>query len=93
MSHYEYKAIPAPHDGEATYSAQTPEARLAEALTVRLNAMAADGWTYLRSDAFHLHGAKGKQDVLIFRRETDYGIFHGDRPDYGKFDPEEATGT
>ncbi|WP_280522625.1 hypothetical protein [Celeribacter ethanolicus] len=43
MSHFEYKAIPAPHDGEATSAAQTPEARLAEAVTTRLNAMAAEG--------------------------------------------------
>ncbi|WP_460274816.1 hypothetical protein [Celeribacter sp. ULVN23_4] len=85
MSHFEYKAIPAPHDGEATTSAQTPEARLAEAVTTRLNAMAAEGWTYLRSDEFILNGAEGKQAVLIFRRESDFGVFTGDTPGYGTF--------
>ncbi|WP_434287864.1 hypothetical protein [Celeribacter sp. SCSIO 80788] len=85
MSHFEYKAIPAPHESAATSAAQTPEARLAEAVTTRLNAMAAEGWTYLRSDAFALTGVDGKQAVLIFRRESDFGVFAGDAPEYGTF--------
>ncbi|NIY78346.1 hypothetical protein HCZ23_02535 [Celeribacter sp. HF31] len=85
MSHYEYIAIPAPHEGEASSAAQTPQARLADAVTVRLNAMAGDGWTYLRSDEFTLNGVEGKQAVLIFRRESDFGVFAGDKPEYGTF--------
>jgi len=92
MSHYEYKAIPAPHESEATSASQTPEARLADAVTVRLNAMAKEGWTYLRSDAFTLTGVAGKQAVLVFRRESDFGMFGQDKPGFGTFGTEAADG-
>ncbi|MBW6416845.1 hypothetical protein [Celeribacter sp. PS-C1] len=85
MSHYEYIAIPAPHEGEASSAAQTPQARLADDVTVRLNAMAGGGWTYLRSDEFTLSGVEGKQAVPIFRRESDFGIFATDKPEFGTF--------
>lgn len=91
MPHFEYKAIPAPHEGEATSSAQTDDARIADALTVRLNAMAAEGWTYLRSDEFTLNGTEGKQAVLIFRRESDYGVFTGEKAAFGTFEGDPAN--
>lgn len=47
--------------------------------------MAGDGWTYLRSDEFALNGVEGKQAVPIFRRESDFGVFATDKPEFGTF--------
>lgn len=86
MSHYEYKAIPAPTQGEATSAAQTDAARISQAVETRLNAMASEGWTYVRADAFPVAGASELSAVMIFRREDEFGVFSSDKPKYGTFD-------
>lgn len=85
MAHYEYKAVPAPHEGEATSANKTVEARLASAVETRLNAMAEEGWDYLRADAIPLPDGKSSHTVLIFRRSMDYGVFTEEKPDFGTF--------
>lgn len=90
MAHFEYKAIPAPHDGEASSAHQTAEARLANAVETRLNAMAADGWTYVRSDEFSMTGKAEKHSVLVFRREADFGVFANDKTEFGTFGTDAA---
>lgn len=49
-AHCEYKVIPAPRRGEKARGAKTTEDRFALALTELLNAMAAEGWDYLRAE-------------------------------------------
>ncbi|WP_417257668.1 DUF4177 domain-containing protein [Celeribacter sp.] len=85
MSHYEYKAVPAPTSGEATSSAQTIAARISNAVETRLNAMAADGWSYVRADNFTTDGEQGTTTVLIFRRACDFGMFTEEKPEFGTF--------
>lgn len=84
-NNYEYKAVPAPTSGEATSAAQTIAARIAAAVETRINAMAAEGWLYMRADFFPTDGENGASAVLIFRRETDYGVFEDDKPEFGTF--------
>ncbi|WP_439103571.1 DUF4177 domain-containing protein [Celeribacter marinus] len=86
MSHYEYKAVPAPTSGEATSQAQTIAARIASAVETRLNAMASDGWSYVRTDNFATDGETGATSVLIFRRESDFGVFTDDKSEFGTFE-------
>lgn len=50
MTGYEYKVIPAPAKGRKAQGAKGPEARFAATLESVLNAQAAEGWEYLRSD-------------------------------------------
>ncbi|MER5170503.1 MULTISPECIES: DUF4177 domain-containing protein [Thioclava] len=75
MQEYEYKVIPAPVRGERDRGMKTPEDRFANTLTATLNAMAVDGWDYLRAEtlpAEERSGLRGKATVyhnmLVFRR-------------------------
>ncbi len=75
MQRYEYKAVPAPRKGEKARGVKTTEDRFALALTHAINAMAKDGWEYLRTDSLPCEervGFTGKttvfQTVMVFRR-------------------------
>ncbi len=80
MTHYEYKVIPAPTKGQKAQGLKTPEARFAHTVEGVLNAQAAEGWEYLRSDILpsdERQGLTGVQTVyrtlLVFRRARQSG--------------------
>jgi hypothetical protein len=75
MTRYEYKAIPAPRQGEKSKAARTTSDRFANALTSLMNRLGAEGWEYLRADTLPCEervGFTGRQTtfqhMLIFRR-------------------------
>jgi hypothetical protein len=75
MAMYEYKVIPAPTKGQKTPGIKLPEARFANTVEGLLNAQAAGGWEYLRTDILpsdERAGLTSTQTVyrtlLIFRR-------------------------
>ncbi|WP_203228031.1 DUF4177 domain-containing protein [Roseovarius dicentrarchi] len=75
MAQYEYKVIPAPTKGQKAQGIKTPEARIANTVEGVLNAQAADGWDYLRTDILpsdERSGLTGSQTVyrtlMVFRR-------------------------
>lgn len=75
MQRYEYRVIPAPRRGEKARGLKTTEARFANALTLAMNQMAAEGWEYLRADTLPAEervGLTGRtttfQHMLVFRR-------------------------
>lgn len=77
MSHYEYKAVPAPTHGKKARGVKSTEDRFALALSEKLNELAADGWEYWRADTLPCEERRGLtgrettyQNVLIFRRST-----------------------
>ncbi|EEW24707.1 DUF4177 domain-containing protein [Rhodobacter ferrooxidans] len=76
MSLFEYKILPAPRRGEKSREAKTTVDRFALTLSQQINALARDGWEYLRADtlpcdersgltgtATHFHA------MLVFRRK------------------------
>lgn len=76
MPQYIYKAIPAQRKGEKARGTKTSEARAALTLETQLNAMAEDGWEYVRADLIPMEERAGLTSksvnyhtVLIFRRE------------------------
>lgn len=75
MRNFEYKAIPAPHQGTKAKGVKTTQDRFALSMTETLNEMAADGWEYVRADTLPCDERKGLtgtqttyQNLLIFRR-------------------------
>ena len=75
MRNFEYKAIPAPHQGTKAKGVKSTEDRFALSMTELLNEMASDGWEYVRADTLPCDERKGLtgtqttyQNVLIFRR-------------------------
>ena len=73
--HYEYTVTPAPARGEKIRGAKTPADRYAVALAQALNAMAADGWEYVRAETLPSEERSGLtsrttvwMNVLVFRR-------------------------
>ncbi|WP_138934467.1 hypothetical protein [Roseovarius arcticus] len=77
MAKYEYKVIPAPAKGAKTPGIKAGEARFANTIEALLNAQAASGWEYLRSDLLpsdERQGLTSTQTVyrtlMIFRRMT-----------------------
>lgn len=81
MPFYEYKTIPAPRKGEKAKGVKSIEARFAQAMQTILNAQAAYGWEYQRSETLpveHRVGLASKSvsqhSILIFRREQEVDI-------------------
>jgi hypothetical protein len=75
MMLYEYKTVPAPTRGLKARGVKSPEARFAHAVETAINAAAAEGWEYLRSDTLpheERQGLTGSattfRTLLIFRR-------------------------
>jgi hypothetical protein len=90
MSAYEYRVIPAPRKGEKAKGLKTPEARMAQAMETRLNAIGKDGWEYMRSDVVPMEERAGLTSknvsyhtVLIFRRNANFGIVTDETRDFG----------
>lgn len=76
MQRYEYTVIPAPDRGSRAKGAKTPTDRYALALAEAINAMAAEGWDYLRAETLpsdERSGIASRQtlwhNVLVFRRD------------------------
>lgn len=72
---FEYKVVPAPVKGIKTKGVKAPEARFALGVEAAINALAADGWEYLRSDVLPSEervGLTGSEThwrtLLVFRR-------------------------
>ena len=75
---FEYKVIPAPTRGRRVKGVKTPADRFARALEDAINALAAEGWEYLRTDtlpAEERQGITGRttvyQNMLVFRRAVE----------------------
>lgn len=75
MTRYEYKMLPAPTRGVKAKGVKSPEARFAHALELEINALAAEGWEYLRADTMpheERQGLTGSattfRTLLVFRR-------------------------
>ncbi|MFX0540614.1 hypothetical protein ACEWPM_002630 [Roseovarius sp. S4756] len=75
MTRYDYKVIPAPTKGAKAPGVKTAEARFAGTVEAALNAQAAEGWEYLRTDILpsdERQGLTGSQTVyrtlMVFRR-------------------------
>lgn len=75
MTRYEYKVLSAPTKGTKAPGKKSPEARHANTIEVLLNAQAAEGWEYLRSDMLPNSERQGLtssqtvyRTVLVFRR-------------------------
>lgn len=73
---YEYKVVPAPTRGLKAKGIKTPEDRFANALETEMNALAAKGWEYVRTDTLPCEQREGLmskttvyQNMLVFRRE------------------------
>ncbi|RPE71904.1 hypothetical protein EDD53_1037 [Pacificibacter maritimus] len=97
MSNYEYRVIPAPRKGEKAKGIKTSEARIAQAMQTRLNALGEEGWEYLRSDVVPMEERAGLTSknityhtVLVFRRSADFGIFQDETSGFGTFAQEDA---
>lgn len=72
---YEYKVVPAPVKGIKAKGLKTPEARFALGVEQAINALAAEGWEYQRSDVLPSEervGLTGSEThwrtLLVFRR-------------------------
>ena len=75
---YEYKVVPAPLRGLKAKGVKTAEDRFANALETEMNALAADGWEYLRADTLPSEQREGLmskktvyQNMLVFRRAKE----------------------
>ncbi|MCZ4351119.1 DUF4177 domain-containing protein [Roseovarius aestuarii] len=75
MTRYEYKVCPSPTKGRKAQGVKSPEGRFAKTVEDVLNAHAADGWDYVRSDLLpseERQGLTSSQTVyrtlLVFRR-------------------------
>jgi len=78
MTHYEYKAIPAPTRGTKAKGVKTTADRFALTLTDALNEQSADGWEFVRAETLPCEERSGLtskttsfQHLLIFRREVE----------------------
>ncbi len=75
MAHFEYKVVPAPRRGEKLRGVRASEDRFAIALASVMNAQAAEGWEYQRTETLpseEREGLMGKatvfQNMMVFRR-------------------------
>lgn len=75
MRNFEYKAMPAPHQGKKARGVKSTEDRFALSMSDLLNEMAVDGWEYVRAETLPCDERKGLtgtqttyQNILIFRR-------------------------
>ncbi|MCB2117548.1 MAG: DUF4177 domain-containing protein [Rhodobacteraceae bacterium] len=75
MQSYEYKVVTAPNRSEKVAGAKTPSDRFAATLAQAMNALARDGWEYVRADTLPSEERSGftkrttvYHTVLVFRR-------------------------
>lgn len=75
MTAFEYKVVPAPHQGRKGKGLKTTGERFAHALEGLMNELGAQGWDYVRADTLPCEertGLTGRtttfQNVLVFKR-------------------------
>lgn len=78
MHRYEYKIVPAPKRGRKGSGVKGAEGRFANSLEMAINALAEDGWEYLRAELLPSEERQGLtssqtvyRSVLVFRRGTE----------------------
>lgn len=78
MAHYEYIVVPAPRKGVSAKGIKGVPGKFANALTLLMNEMAAEGWDYQRTDTLpceERQGLTGKavkyHAMLVFRRTVE----------------------
>jgi hypothetical protein len=78
MQGFEYKIVPAPKRAAKVKGVKLPEERFARTLTDMVNALAQEGWEYLRADTLPVEervGLTGRttsfQHMLVFRRALE----------------------
>ena len=78
MVAFEYKVVPAPTKGQKARGVKGPQARFANAIELQINALASEGWEYLRSDILPSEERQGLtsthtvyRSILVFRRAID----------------------
>lgn len=78
MQSHEYIAIPAPRKGVSSKGVKGVPAKFANAVSILMNEMAAEGWEYQRSDTLpceERQGLTGKtikyHAMLVFRRSIE----------------------
>ncbi|ARE39999.1 hypothetical protein RGUI_1858 [Rhodovulum sp. P5] len=88
MGKYEYKVMPAPERGRRVRGAKTTADRFAHVVEDTLNAMAAEGWEFLRAETLPCEERKGLtgrstsyQNLLVFRRDTAAAAKTPDSPE------------
>lgn len=80
MPRFEYKVIPAPRKGVPGKGMRGKTAKYANALSIIMNELGAEGWDYVRADTLPFEERSGLtsrivtyQNMLIFRRQLDEG--------------------
>lgn len=75
---FEYRAIPAPRKAKSARGLRGTDAKFANAFSLVMNEMGADGWEYLRADTLpceERQGLTGKtvkyHSMLVFRRPLE----------------------
>ena len=75
MVNYEYRVLPAPRKGKSGKGLRGSSAKFANAVSVMMNDLGADGWEYIRADTLpceERQGLTGKtvkyHSMLVFRR-------------------------
>lgn len=79
MAEYSYKTVAAPRRARKTRGVRGPEALIAHAMAEIIEAEAANGWDYLRTDSLPVEEGGGMfsravtrwRAVMVFRRPTD----------------------
>lgn len=78
MTAYEYRAVPAPRRGASGQGVKGGAAKFANAVTILMNEMGAEGWEYLRADTLPCEERQGLtsktvkyHSMLVFRRALD----------------------
>ena len=87
MSHYEYIVVPAPRKGVSSKGVKGVPGKFANALTILMNEMAAEGWDYQRTDTLpceERQGLTGKtvkyHAMLVFRRAIELEVESDEEP-------------
>lgn len=80
MSRFEYKVVPAPERARPGLIAGDRRDRYASTLTEAINALAEEGWTFLRTDRlpYTVRGFLGRKireprEVMVFQRPATAG--------------------
>lgn len=78
MTAFEYRAVPAPRRGAPGRGVKGGAAKFANAVTILMNEMGAEGWEYLRADTLPCEERQGLtsktvkyHSMLVFRRAVD----------------------
>jgi hypothetical protein len=84
---YEYKVIHAPAKGEKAKGVRGAADRFAHALEMRVNALAIEGWEYVRCDTLPSEERAGLtqtqtvwRNLLVFRRPTQAALSQPEAP-------------